>query len=98
MPVGVPVTADLLNARLGRMLLDLTGALEDAPRLKEYLDQYTDAAIATANPPLTAAEVNYIKGAVNAVVTFGTIWRGEAGPAAHDYRGDTKQAYGLREA
>jgi hypothetical protein len=98
MAIGVPVTADTLNARLGRALLNLTNALEDAPRLKEYLDQSSDAAIAAALPPLTAAEVNYIKGAVNALVTMGTIWRGEAGPAAHDYRGDTRQAYGLREA
>lgn len=98
MAIGVPVTADTLNGRVGRMLLNLTGALEDAPRLKEYLDQYSDAAVAAALPPMTSAEVNYIKGAVNALVTVGTIWRGEAAPAAHDYRNDVKQAYGLRES
>lgn len=97
MAIGVPVTADTLNARLGRALLDLTGALDDAVKLKEYLDQYSDAAVAAALPPLAESEVNYIKGAVNALVTVGTIWRGEAAPSAHDYRGDTKRAYGLRE-
>lgn len=98
MAIGVPVTAAILNDRLGRDLLDFTGALEDSLRLKDYLDQYSDAEIASRLPPLTAAEVNYIKGAVNALVTMYSIWRGDvAQTPAHDFRNDTRQAYGLRE-
>lgn len=98
--VGVPVTASALNDRLGGALLNILRGLEDGPRLKQYLDQSSDAAIATElGGGLTAADINYLKGAVNAIVDLGKIFRGEmALTQARDFRNETRQAYGLGEA